>query len=237
MILDKAEKPAKPLYTPCPVCRRDTYHLLGNCTWHSEWRPPSATQATEQDKRDLLLAKLGKEKRLAKERQRKAKQEVLDKKERWLRTKGGLKGRKVYRKRIPLPPGSILCDRCWHPMERVLSSYGKLSAGLSSSRVVEEETYLTQEGKVLTVETLGKRMFPTYSKVCICPSCVEALNEYVLREQQTWFDDPSDEKGEFKPSWQPEIKVTDEGRMPPGFGLDRPPSNLRSGKWKKWNKI
>lgn len=234
MLVDREAKAAKPLLTPCSVCKRDTYHLLGNCTWHSNWKPPIL--ATPED---LLLRDQVRRVKAERESRKAANQEqeeIDQRRTKWLGTQGTKHGKKVYRKRIPLDPGLILCNRCWKPMEIVKASYGKLSS-VSYAKVVEQEHYLTPGKTVLTVETVKKRAFPTTTRIHICPSCVERLLEYVHLEQLAWHDDPNPEKGEFRPSFIPEIEVTDHGRMPPGFGLDKLPSNRRSGRWKTWSKI
>lgn len=234
MIADRETRPAKDSYPFCNVCKRKTYHLLGNCCSHSEWHPPSSSQATVQDLELLAALKRQKERKHAANLEEKEEQAVQARLLKWQTSHTARKG-KVYRKYIPLPIGNILCDRCWHPMEMVKATYGLLSTGLSARTKVESENYLTADGKVLTVETLKRMKFPSFTRICACPTCVTELLDYVVLEQRTWQAEGG--KGEFKPSFSPEMQVTNEGRMPPGFGLDAPPSNRRSGRWKTWTKM
>lgn len=221
--------------TFCKTCERITHHLLKSCTSHSDVVPGKPRQLFKRPTYKVDMNELPDPSRPLTPSERR---QLHEDEMRWRSfNNASHHGKKVTRRKLILPDeykGHHLCQRCWHPMELITSSFAKV-ASFRVMQVVREEDRILPSREVMTVEYISRRMYPHYQSIRICPKCVEVMTHYVQKEQQAWHDKGED--GPFRPSFTLIHDKPEYGLSTPRTGIESPPSNLRSGKWKTWKKI
>lgn len=133
-----------------------------------------------------------------------------EKQERWKRKDDEVevKGTRVKRTLIPLPPGKILCDLCFKPVELIKSTFGTIRVSTGMVRRVGKRDFIHPVSGLITVETLGESKYPKMRQVRVCEGCVGLLEQATLPIPDRTLLDPD--------------KLFGSGK---------------SGKWKTWRKI